>query len=205
MAYSDFINNAYQSKNLVYRALEDNSEDRTWIAECLLNDPAITIMGSQRLAHPAPQTSVQDYIDNNKRNLLNVVICLPSDEKESTPTKNSSKAPIPIGIISLFGYGQHHRNAIMGLNITQEYRGKGYGGEAINWALDWGFRRAGLHRITIKAFSYNASALHLYLKVGFIEEGREREAVLYDRKWHDGVVLGMLEHEWEEIRAKELV
>lgn len=41
----------------------------------------------------------------------------------------------------------HHRFTEIGLDILPDYQGKGYGGEAITWALDYAFRRAGLHRV----------------------------------------------------------
>ncbi|UKZ79970.1 hypothetical protein TrVFT333_007734 [Trichoderma virens FT-333] len=212
MAYSDFITNAYKSERLIYRAMEDNQEDKAWVAEFLLNDPAVTIMGTPRLALPAPLSSAQDYLNYNKGNLLNLLICLPPDVQDAASEGQSGEGsrkkpkPTPVGTISLVNQGahvQHHRNATVAINIIAPYRGKGYGGEAINWALDWGFRRAGLHRISIRTFSYNSTALHLYRKLGFVEEGRERETCLLDRKWHDTVILGMLEHEWEKVRGIE--
>ena len=90
---------------------------------------------------------------------------------------------------------------MIGLSLAEEFRGQGYGGEAINWVLDWAFQHAGLHRIGLSAFSYNHNALKLYRKLGFVEEGREREAVFQNRAWHDIVLLSMLEHEWEELRG----
>ncbi|OAQ67127.1 acetyltransferase [Pochonia chlamydosporia 170] len=202
MADPDFITNAYKSERLIYRAMEENHHDRAWVSEFILNDSEVTVMGTPRLARPAPLTDAQSYIDHNKGNLLNALICLPPDT--ATSADDRSMEPIPIGDVSLIDRGvpmMHHRNAMISINIIAPYRGKGYGGEAINWALDWGFRRAGLHRIAIGVFSYNVKALHLYKKLGFVEEGREREALLLDRRWYDGVILGMLEGEWEKLRG----
>jgi len=43
----------------------------------------------------------------------------------------------------------HHRWTEVGLDVLPEYQGKGYGGEAITWALDYAFRKAGLHRVCV--------------------------------------------------------
>jgi RimJ/RimL family protein N-acetyltransferase len=94
---------------------------------------------------------------------------------------------------------QHHRNTEIGLDILPPYQGRGYGSEAINWALDYAFRRVGLHRVKVRGFSYNEGALRLYEKLGFVVEGRERECVWYDGKWYDVVTLGMLEGEWQKL------
>lgn len=92
----------------------------------------------------------------------------------------------------------HHRRTEIGINITKPYRGSGYGTEAINWALDWGFRHAGLHRIGIGAFEYNEGACKLYEKMGFKPEGRRRDFFWHDGKWWDLMLFSMLEDEWRE-------
>lgn len=73
----------------------------------------------------------------------------------------------------------HHRNAVIGISTADGYRGKGYGGEAINWALHWAFQHGGLHRVSKGAFSFNHNALRLYRRLGFVDEDREREAIYY--------------------------
>ena len=207
MSYPDFIAKVYQSERLVYRALEDNAEDRQWLAENLLNDPTDSMLRTWHLPKPRSASAVQIYYEYSKSSLVDVLICLPpSIDSDISQEPDAKPKPTPIGHISLFGGAAsrdtaHHRNATIGVSITAPYRGKGYGGEAINWAVDWGFRRAGLHRISIAAFSFNTAALGLYRKLGFKDEGRERETVLFDRQWHDAVSLGMLEQEWEELRG----
>lgn len=90
----------------------------------------------------------------------------------------------------------HHRSTEIGIDILPGFQGKGYGREAIEWALDYAFRRAGLHRVRIRAFEWNTGALRLYEKVGFKIEGREREALWHEGRFWDSVELGMLEGEW---------
>jgi len=90
----------------------------------------------------------------------------------------------------------HHRWTEIGIDILPSFQGKGYGREAIEWALDYAFRRAGLHRVRIRAFEWNIGAVKLYEKVGFKVEGREREALWHEGRFWDGVELGMLESEW---------
>ena len=79
---------------------------------------------------------------------------------------------------------------------------KGYGSEAINWALDWGFKQAGLHRIGIDAFSYNHGATQLYERLGFVFEGRKRELLWFNGGWHDWISYSMLVDEWRELRGR---
>lgn len=96
----------------------------------------------------------------------------------------------------------HHRWTEIGIDILPSFQGNGYGKEAIEWALDYAFRRAGLHRVRIRAFEWNVGAVKLYEKMGFRVEGREREALWHEGRWWDGLELGMLEGEWWELRRE---
>lgn len=96
----------------------------------------------------------------------------------------------------------HHRCTEIGIDIIPEHQGKGYGGEAINWSLDYAFRLAGLHRVKIRGFEWNAGALRLYERLGFVNEGREREACWHEGRFWDSVELGMLEGEWRAMQEK---
>ncbi|KAJ4986965.1 hypothetical protein SVAN01_07506 [Stagonosporopsis vannaccii] len=96
----------------------------------------------------------------------------------------------------------HHRWTEIGIDILPEFQGRGYGREAIAWALDYAFRRGGLHRVRIRAFEWNTGALRLYEKIGFKLEGREREAFWHEGRWWDGVAFSMLEGEWWEMQRE---
>lgn len=95
----------------------------------------------------------------------------------------------------------HHRNTFVSISLAKEYQGRGYGREAINWILDWGFRHAGMHSIGIETACYNTRAMYLYKDMGFTPEGRRRETIWQNRKWYDLVQYGMTEKEWEKLRG----
>jgi RimJ/RimL family protein N-acetyltransferase len=98
----------------------------------------------------------------------------------------------------------HHRSTSIGITILPEFQSRGYGGEAIDWVLDYAFRRAGLHRVGIKAFEWNIGAIRLYEKLGFKHEGKEREAYWHEGRFWDGIQMGMLDREWRDLHnAKE--
>lgn len=90
----------------------------------------------------------------------------------------------------------HHRWTEIGIDILPGFQKRGYGREAIEWALDYAFRRAGMHRVRIRGFEWNVGALRLYESLGFKVEGREREALWHEGRWWDGIEMGMLEGEW---------
>ncbi|KAF2439623.1 acyl-CoA N-acyltransferase, partial [Karstenula rhodostoma CBS 690.94] len=94
----------------------------------------------------------------------------------------------------------HHRNTEIGIDILPAYQGRGYGSEAIRWVLEYAFLRAGLHKVRIRAFGWNEGACRLYRRLGFVEEGRERESLWHEGRWWDGVEFGMVEGEWGVLR-----
>ncbi|KAJ5747009.1 uncharacterized protein N7511_008705 [Penicillium nucicola] len=199
----------FVSKRLFYRAIEDNEEDKTFIKQKILNDHTIQAMSTNRL--PRPAHSADDLVKMFREAMLGVMICLQPEHQSSDDTElpsniETSKATI-IGHMGIFNHlgpeTSHHRNVMLGISLASDFRGKGYGGEAINWGLDWAFLHAGLHRVGLAAFSYNESAVRLYRKLGFVQDGREREAVYHRRVWHDVILFSMLEHEWESLRGIE--
>lgn len=79
--------------------------------------------------------------------------------------------------------------------------GQGYGTEALRLLLDFAFGELGLHRVELEVYSYNERARRSYLKCGFKEEGRLREAVIADGRRYDLVLMGILRAEYEAGRA----
>ncbi|KAL4798746.1 acyl-CoA N-acyltransferase [Aspergillus venezuelensis] len=199
----------FSSKRLIYRAAESNEADKTFLHTKILNDPTIQTMSSGRLRRPLSTRSAEEFLKVIQESLLGVIICLPAPELETEDTKikDNKGEPVPIGHLTIFRPLQppgtetdHSRSATLGISLTAGYRGQGYGSEAIDWALDWAFGAAGLHRVNLGAFSYNEGALRCYRSLGFVEEGREREVVYRDRRWFDAVLFSMLEYEWGALR-----
>ncbi|MGI5273968.1 GNAT family N-acetyltransferase [Nonomuraea sp. CA-218870] len=74
--------------------------------------------------------------------------------------------------------------------------GKGYGTEAIALTLGHAFGTTPLHRISLEVFAFNDRARHVYKKLGFVEEGRLRDALRWEGAWHDAVVMSVLRPDW---------
>lgn len=105
----------------------------------------------------------------------------------------------PIGSIGLSNIHPKDHHAVFGIAIGEKaYWSKGYGTEAARLIIRYGFEQLNLHRITSSAISFNERSLRLHLRVGFKEEGRQREAIFRNGAYHDHVVFGMLRKEWLE-------
>ena len=70
--------------------------------------------------------------------------------------------------------------------------GKGYGTIAIKHVLDHAFTDRNLHRVDLEVYEFNERAMHVYKKCGFREEGRPRDALLWDGQFYDAIVMSVL-------------
>lgn len=101
-----------------------------------------------------------------------------------------------IGTARLHGLDETDRRARYAVGILDHARlGIGLGTEITRAVLRYGFGTLGLHRIDLRVLAYNTRAISCYRRCGFVEEGRERGAAFIDGRWHDDVIMGILEHE----------
>ncbi|PWK86438.1 acetyltransferase (GNAT) family protein [Lentzea atacamensis] len=85
----------------------------------------------------------------------------------------------------------HNRSA--GLRIfLQDGFGKGYGTAAIKHVLGYAFGERDLHRVDLEVYEFNDRAIHVYKKCGFREEGRLRDALLWEGEFYDAIVMSIL-------------
>ncbi|KAF5660863.1 GNAT family acetyltransferase acetyltransferase [Fusarium heterosporum] len=198
--------NAYSSKRLVYRGIENNDKDIEYLFKHHETDPVNTVLAGPSLLRPRNRKAAEAFLTDLQKCSFSVMICLSPSEAKAQNIESCD--PVPIGF-ALLGWGgtpaghEHHRNTSLGINLSGPFNNKGYGSEAINWVLDWAFRFGGYHRVALGTYEFNKRAQHVYTKLGFREEGREREALYLDRKWYDVINYGMLESEWAALRGLE--
>ncbi|GII52134.1 N-acetyltransferase [Planotetraspora thailandica] len=101
-----------------------------------------------------------------------------------------------IGVVALRGAQPETGAAELDIYLGErDTWGQGYATDAMRVICRYGFEKMRLHRISLTAVAENAAARHVYQKVGFVEEGRLREAFRRDGKWHDMILMGLLEGE----------
>jgi len=106
-----------------------------------------------------------------------------------------------LGYIDLNDISWNNKVANLSIGIgAKDARGKGYGTEAMNLILQFGFHELNLHRIQLNVLSYNEPAIALYEKVGFTREGCYREFVQRDGQKYDMYLYGILYPEWLKIQ-----
>ncbi|KAI1453917.1 putative GNAT family acetyltransferase [Annulohypoxylon moriforme] len=193
--------NPFHSKRLIYRAVEDSFEDEAFV-NLIQRDAEAQSGSSYGLLRPESMKMSKEFKKHVAENcLLGAIVCLPS--AGSPPSSGSPGDRVGIVCLKSTPPNQaHHRWSDISIDIAKGYRGKGYGSEAIMWALWYGFQMAGLHRVSIGAFSFNDGAVKLYKELGFTEEGRQRDFMWFDGGWHDHILFSMLEDEWRDIQKK---
>ena len=106
-----------------------------------------------------------------------------------------------IGNCSLHGLDFINQSATVGIFIGEkENRGMGYGSEALELLLSYGFNHLNLNNIMLAVYSFNTPAIACYKKVGFKEIGRRREAYFKNNERYDEIYMDIIRSEFYERR-----
>ncbi len=102
-----------------------------------------------------------------------------------------------IGNVSVFNMDAVSRSAEVGIMLgdTSIWH-QGYGTEAMRLLLIHGFETLNLNRIQLHVDEANQWAVRLYEKIGFIHEGRKRQALYKNGQYQDIIVMSILRSEW---------
>jgi len=188
----------FKSARLIYRAVEENDGDNSFIHSLRLESGSRATNEPLMFKPVSKASSAKAAAGIRNESYLAVLICLSEDDGAVTPIGRMDLHPEPEKEV------KHHRNAEVGIQIKEEYQRKGYGTEAIEWILEWAFKYGGLHRVGMSSFSFSPGAQRLYERMGFVYEGAQREALWYNDGWHNLIFQSMLEDEWRKRQQKKL-
>jgi RimJ/RimL family protein N-acetyltransferase len=152
------------------------------------NDPEVIQYLS--LYMPMIETSLEKFMEElaTTRAKSEVLLVIEAIEGDSTR---------PIGNCGLHGIDSKDGGGAFGIVIGEkDYWSKGYGTEAAQLLIGYGFQQLNLHRISSYAFAFNERSIKLHKKLGFREEGRLRQATFKNGQYHDHVQFGLLREEW---------
>jgi len=125
------------------------------------------------------------------------------EDREHSQTDDSFAIHIrgedePIGVISLMNKSEANESADLSVIVGyQDNRHRGYGTDAIDRLLRYAFEELGLNRIGLSVFEFNAEAISAYEKLGFVVEGRIRQAIKRRSGFHAAILMSILKSEWE--------
>ena len=108
-----------------------------------------------------------------------------------------------IGNCGLMEWDKLHQTAELGVFIgNKEFRGKGYGTEAIELLLDYAFTYLNIYSIRLRVFSFNTPAIACYEKLGFTRTGVWRQSHMVAGKRYDTYLYDYLASEFFEKKEK---
>ena len=170
-----------RSDDIELRTIEE--EDIEWMRENI-NDPDIRRYTTMR--YPINYEQEKEWFEkrvSGEGGPVHLLITEDGDRK---------------GVISLMKINKEGGNAEIGLWISSEEQGKGYGTRASKVMIEYGFRELRLHRVYARVYEHNTSSKKIWKKLGFKEEGVLREGDFIDGEYEDIFMYGLLRDEWEE-------
>lgn len=108
-----------------------------------------------------------------------------------------------LGNCGIHDINYRDRTATIGIFIGEENnRNNGYGADALQLLLDYGFHYLNLNNMMLNVFSFNERAIACYKKVGFQEFGRRRKSYFLNGKYYDNVYMDILAEDFGESYIK---
>jgi RimJ/RimL family protein N-acetyltransferase len=86
----------------------------------------------------------------------------------------------------------------MSMAVLPSHRRQGIGRRLIKAILWYAFEHCdSLTRVELEVFGRNEPAIAMFCELGFVEEGRRRQAQLEDDLYDDGVLMAILKDEYQ--------
>jgi len=177
--------NAFLRGEKVYlRPLE--REDLPWIVKWT-NDPEVRgLIGEVRPMNAVDATAYFERIQSDRDRVWFVVV-----------RQENRRIIGEAGLLRMFN---PWRTTDLTMIIGEpDARGKGCGTEAILLLLNYAFGYLNFHRVSIGVVGFNEKAVRFYEKVGFKKEGVQRDGYYYNHRYHDFVMMSLLEDEFREL------
>ena len=171
----------YQGNHVYFRPfeLEDEPTLRRWI-----NDPRIWTT-----VHSRPPMNAQrerEWVESQGKSETDYVFGVALTEGDRL-----------IGSCGLHGISVRGHSATLGIMIGEvEFHNRGLGTEIMQMLVRFGFEELNLNRIELCVFEHNPRAIHVYEKVGFVLEGRHRQAAFRHGRYRDIFRYAILREEW---------
>lgn len=101
-----------------------------------------------------------------------------------------------IGATGLVMIDFRNAYAMVHIFVGAEYTGRGYGTDAMKLLVNFLFMEMNLERVALNVFAFNERAIASYKKAGYVEEGRLRQHLYRNGKYHDVVQMAILKEDF---------
>lgn len=111
------------------------------------------------------------------------------------------KDDIRVGYVRTSDRDEQNRSIKIGADIHPDHRRKGYAQAAYRVLLEQ-LKSDGWHRIWLEVLAHNEPAITLYEKLGFQREGCKIAAIRRGDRWHDSVLMSLVDERERGLHAK---
>jgi len=151
-----------------------------------INDPEVAASLTPDVVYPITSHEEEEWFES--------ISALSDTYKFAIEALNDNQF---IGGCSISGVDWKNSVATIGLFIgNRNYRGKGYGSDALRVLTDFIFMQMNINKIRLIVYSYNESAIKCYEKCGYIIEGVLRKEIFKDNQYYDKISMGLLKAEY---------
>lgn len=110
---------------------------------------------------------------------------------------------LTIGTVFLRSVDKVNGSGVVGIFVgDRRYLGQGYGTDALNALVDFGFGELRLERIELEVFDFNLRAIRAYEKAGFKTDAILRHSRFHRGAHHDVHIMSILRDDWLALPRK---
>ena len=102
-----------------------------------------------------------------------------------------------VGGINLNSIDEKNGTFSVGMQIDRDHRGKGYGTAAMEIVLRYAFYERRLNKYYGSVLEGNIASATMLKKLGCVEEGRRRQMVYSQGRYHDEILFRLTKEEFE--------
>ncbi|SHJ79098.1 Protein N-acetyltransferase, RimJ/RimL family [Dethiosulfatibacter aminovorans DSM 17477] len=171
-------------KRVILRALE--IEDMEYLRE-MLNDPEMesAVIG---WSFPTSKYEQEQWYKNMITDKNNLKFAIQSNEGEL------------IGLATLGKIDWKNRKATHGIKLGKNTpKGQGYATDAVMAVMKYAFEELQLNRLDGSWFENNIASQNLYIKCGWVIEGKVRKSIYKNNEYRNEVIVGILREEYYQL------
>lgn len=148
------------------------------------------------------QQSYHEYLPSNPKNekeykkTLNSILKGYKDTENPTLLWGVFLNQKLIGSVSIEDWNYTHKWCEIGWGLNPKYQKQGYALESVKCLINHIFNNLDMNRVCISIWDGNSSSKKLAEKLGFVQEGIERNARIKNNKSIDLYCYGLLKQEW---------
>jgi len=144
---------------------------------------------------PERQTCRPVVPKTHEERLANFVATRNDDNRQSLAVIRNSDGKL-VGRVSYFDLNPRNRAVEIGYTIGTEFRGKGYGREAVGLLLAYLFDTLKVNKVMAQTADFNQPSVALLSALGFHLDGRLRQHHELDGELHDDLHYSLLKDEF---------